>query len=94
MNSLNFVDRNWLCSCGQRTRLCDIGEFERSQARNHYRLKTNEKDKNQKPTEARSVRTSAAVWLKVKITTSCPNIAKPYVSGSFYLFTIEGSDIQ
>jgi hypothetical protein len=41
--------------------------------------KTNVQDNNQKPTDACPARTTAAMLLKMKITTSCPNIAKPHV---------------
>ncbi|MDZ4809872.1 MAG: hypothetical protein SGI96_16645 [Bacteroidota bacterium] len=38
-------------------------------------------DNKQKPTGVCPARTTAAMLLKMKITTSCPNIAKPHVSG-------------
>ena len=39
---------------------------------------------NQKPNDACPARTTAAMLLKMKITTSCPNIAKPHP-----MFTIQ-----
>ena len=63
--------------------LCDVGVFENRQARNRCRLKTNVQDNNQKPTVACPARTTAAMLLMPKITTSCPNIAKPHVGSSF-----------
>ena len=39
--------------------------------------KTNVQDYNQKPTDACPARTTAAMLLMMKITTSSPNIAKP-----------------
>ena len=45
--------------------------------------KTNVQDNNQQPTDVCPARTTAAMLLKMKITTSCPNIAKPHVGGSF-----------
>ena len=48
--------------------------------------KTNVQDNNQKPTDACPARTTAAMLLMMKITTSCPNIAKPNVGRSFILF--------
>ena len=44
--------------------------------------KTNVQDNNQKPTDVCPAQTTAAMLLKMKITTSCPNIAKPHVSSS------------
>ena len=45
--------------------------------------KTNVQDNNQKPTDVCPARTTAAILLKLKITTSCPNIAKPHVGSSY-----------
>ena len=42
-------------------------------------LKTNVQDNNQKLTDVCPARTTAAMLLMMKITTSCPNIAKPHV---------------
>ena len=44
--------------------------------------KTNVQDNNQKFSDACPARTTAAMLLMMKITTSCPNIAKPHVACS------------
>ena len=42
--------------------------------------KRNVQDNNQKPNDVCPARTTAAMLLKMKITMSCPNIAKPHVA--------------
>ncbi|MEO7533713.1 MAG: hypothetical protein ABIU30_07705 [Ferruginibacter sp.] len=42
-------------------------------------MKKNVQDNNQKPIDVCPARTTAAMLLMMKITTSCPNIAKPHV---------------
>ena len=49
--------------------------------------KTNVQDNNQKPTNACPARTTAAMLLMSKVTTSCPNIAKPHVVRRFIYHT-------
>jgi hypothetical protein len=49
--------------------------------------KINVQDNNQKPTDVCPARTTAAMLLMMKITTSCPNIAKPHVVRSFFSVT-------
>ena len=50
--------------------------------------KTNVQDNNQKPIDACLARTTAAMLLMPKITTSCPNIAKPHVVRSCFCQTV------
>ena len=72
----------------QRTGLGDVGGFENRPPGTAADLKTNVQDYNQKPTDVCPARTTAAMLLKMKITTSCPNFAKPHVVRSCIIIKI------
>ena len=56
-----------------------LGGFEKRPPGTAADLKAKVQDNNQKPNDACPARTTAAMLLMLKITTSCPNIAKHHV---------------
>ena len=64
--------------------LAKLGDLKNVKPGTAADYKTKVQDNNQKPTNVCPARTNAAMLLKMMITTSCPNIAKPHVGRSFY----------
>ena len=81
VNGLSILERSHRFAHNEQG-LAMLGDLKNVKPGTSADRKTNVQYNNQKHNDACPAQTTAAMLLKMKITTSCPNIAKPHVGRS------------